>query len=373
MNIHIFIVQLKPSVTKEELFKKIENFVMNAVYEKSSMILFPELTYSQWGNSLQQRTKDGPQIYMKSLEHMKYLTTKYNICMIAGTYIKENNKLYNRMYVWNKGNIITKYDKIHPFTQEIKNNVKKGETLSIFNYKGFKFGIQICYDIRFPEISLSYCNYEPDIILCPSAWLDKDITGDEYNKILNVRSMDTLCYIVSADMTGKIGNIKWKGNSCYSDPLGNIYRTTDMNELGFPITLNKNKIKKAKKLINIWPRKLKYYSIYPEKYDFFEGYKVINKMNKIDKKLLQSKINTIKHPKKCIEMLTVPGNKKIQGCFDASEIDWTNQKDESNYCSDGKTKKMNKLGTNCKNKIVCVNVPKPGVCAPKHYFTDIDF
>lgn len=60
------------------------------------------------------------------------------------------------------------YRKIHlsPFEQT---NYKAGNTVRVFEFKDIKFGIQLCYDAHFPELSTAMALKGADIIFFPHA------------------------------------------------------------------------------------------------------------------------------------------------------------------------------------------------------------
>ena len=85
---------------------------------------------------------------------------EYNITIIPGAFFERKNKVnYNNNslhisspVISNKGIILGRQLKINPFGLQRK-TVKAGTTVQVFETGSFKFGIGICYDIVFPEVS----------------------------------------------------------------------------------------------------------------------------------------------------------------------------------------------------------------------------
>ena len=76
-----------------------------------------------------------------------------------------SNTFYNTSFTLDsEGNVLAKHRKTHLFDIDIPGKITfkesetltAGDTVTSFDYKnGVKFGVGICYDIRFPEMALS--------------------------------------------------------------------------------------------------------------------------------------------------------------------------------------------------------------------------
>lgn len=156
---------------------------------------------------------------------------------------KTINKL---LWIDNKGQIVHSYDKLHLFDVNIKNGPILKESNSVIKgekilppfpvseyYHQFKVGFSICYDIRFPELSLKLFKLGANILTFPSAFTVK--TGKSHWKVLGqTRAIDNQSYVIMAaqcgqhqivDETSDEGSDKVRisyGNSLIIDPWGDI-------------------------------------------------------------------------------------------------------------------------------------------------------
>lgn len=127
------------------------------------------------------------------------------------------------------------YRKIHLFDIALKDQkpIKEsdffayGAQENIFEYKGFKFGSSICYDVRFSELYLKYARQAVDVILVPAAFLVK--TGQaHWDILLRARAIESQCYVLAAAQAGKHVRSdatvfrETYGNSLIVDPWGQI-------------------------------------------------------------------------------------------------------------------------------------------------------
>ncbi|MGI5895157.1 MAG: carbon-nitrogen hydrolase family protein [Candidatus Merdivicinus sp.] len=88
----------------------------------------------------------------KATEAFLQLSRQYQCAVIAGVPEQEENAVYNTAIVLENGKYLGKYRKIHLSDFE-KNFFEAGTENPVFTVHGKKIGVQICFDLWFPEIS----------------------------------------------------------------------------------------------------------------------------------------------------------------------------------------------------------------------------
>uniref|UniRef100_A0A6I8MYG9 CN hydrolase domain-containing protein n=1 Tax=Ornithorhynchus anatinus TaxID=9258 RepID=A0A6I8MYG9_ORNAN len=85
-----------------------------------------------------------------------------------------------------------------------------------------KLGLAICYDLRFPELSLALAQAGAEILTFPSAF--GCITGPaHWEVLLRARAIETQCYVVAAAQCGRHhGQRASYGHSLVVDPWGTV-------------------------------------------------------------------------------------------------------------------------------------------------------
>lgn len=74
--------------------------------------------------------------------------------------------------------------------------------LGIFTIRGFRIGLAICYDIRFPELFRALCiDHSCDVILHPVAW-SKDNSFTAWHSFVKCRAIENQVYFVSVNWAG---------------------------------------------------------------------------------------------------------------------------------------------------------------------------
>jgi len=150
--------------------------------------------------------------------------------------LDEDKKVYNASVLISPNQKLEiTYRKIHLFniTLSGQKSIRESDVFadgtgpSIFEFKGFKFGSSICYDVRFSELYSYYAKHDVDVILIPAAFLVK--TGQaHWDLLLRARAIESQCYVLAAAQAGSHHSSKSDahretyGNSMIIGPWGEI-------------------------------------------------------------------------------------------------------------------------------------------------------
>ena len=118
--------------------------------------------------------------------------------------IKEKNNYYNRgVFVYPSGKVV-KYDKRKSFGLGGEDKFYTvGETETIVKYKDWKINLQICYDLRFPEIARNHeINGIPkyDLLLYVANWPAK--RSEHWKTLLKARAIENQSYVIGVNRVG---------------------------------------------------------------------------------------------------------------------------------------------------------------------------
>lgn len=90
-----------------------------------------------------------------------------------------------------------------------------GKEERIVAYKGWKINLQICFDLRFPELvrnSLVHGKPKYDLLLYVANWPEKRMA--HWDALLKARAIENQCYVAGANRVGVDGNgLTYSGNS----------------------------------------------------------------------------------------------------------------------------------------------------------------
>lgn len=203
-------------------------------------------------------------------EQLAAIAQENDIHLVAGTIpleANESDKVLNSTLVFNPQGIpIARYDKIHLFgfqtesehyeeSATISAGSKPGELKLRINDVDWRFGLSICYDLRFPELYRALG--EVDCHIIPAAFTYT--TGKVHWEILlRARAIENQCYVLSSAQGGVHQNQRrtW-GNSMLIDPWGEVLANLPEGEGFITGTLSKDKLKEVRsKLPALKHRKL---------------------------------------------------------------------------------------------------------------------
>ena len=203
-------------------------------------------------------------------ERLAAIAQENNIYLVAGSIpleAQESNKVLNTSLVFNPlGEQIARYDKIHLFGfQTETERYEESETIAPGSQPGqfqitvngidWRFGLSICYDLRFPELYRALG--EVDCHIIPAAFTYT--TGkDHWEILLRARAIENQCYVLSSAQGGvHINQRRTWGDSMLIDPWGHVLTNLPQGEGLITGTLSKEKLNEVRsKLPALKHRKL---------------------------------------------------------------------------------------------------------------------
>ena len=197
--------------------KNARKYIKEAVKKNISIVVLPELFVI--GYDLERFTEINYD-QDKTIQDISLLAKENNIYIVAGLLEKEGAEYYNSLFVFtNEGIIETIYRKNYLFSLSKENKIfKAGNEIKFFNINNIRFGLLICYDIRFPELSRQYIDEECDVLICSAAFPQPRL--EHWNVLLKARAIENQMYVIASNRVGTDGSLTFLGNSQIIDPWG---------------------------------------------------------------------------------------------------------------------------------------------------------
>jgi omega-amidase len=215
---YLNLVQYNPiwenkEANKEKLLKLIPPGLI-----KDSVLILPEMTLT--GFTMQSNIF-AEDIKGESFQFYSQIATDNNVHVIGGLIEKENESLYNTLVHVNPlGELVSSYRKIHPFSYSSEDKFyMRGNKTVITEIKGWKVGLAICYDLRFPELFRQYAKQKVELIILIANWPEVRIA--QWKPLLCARAIENQCYVAAVNRVGDHLNIHYNGCSSVYDPMGN--------------------------------------------------------------------------------------------------------------------------------------------------------
>jgi len=218
------------------------SLISTAVQKKADFIVFPEMNLTGYTT--------GPDILSISkplddnlVKLFSDTAKKSNTTILIGLAEKTfDDKIYATHLVFYSTGSFEMYRKIHTAPFE-KKYFSAGNEIPVFTSHGLTFGIQLCYDVHFPELSLAMALKNVDVIFIPHA-SPRGSSKEKYEswiRHLRARAFDNGVYIAACNQTGdNTKGLIFPGISVLIGPDGKvIYKAIDGMEEVHMITIEK--------------------------------------------------------------------------------------------------------------------------------------
>ncbi|KAI5949803.1 NIT2 [Candida theae] len=190
--------------------------ILNQAIENHARILFlPEATdylSQNAAHSLELSQQVKSTFLAPLLNHIKALNQSTYVSIGIHLPNSSTTKVENvHLLIDPTGSIISRYQKLHLFDVDVPNGPILKESNSVEPGKEVVrptaiddvaiIGLSICYDIRFPELSLRLRQLGANILTFPSAFTTK--TGEAHWEVLSrARALDSQSFVVNAAQCG---------------------------------------------------------------------------------------------------------------------------------------------------------------------------
>jgi len=190
------------------------------------------------------------------------LAKEHKIYLIGGSLPeKEGDRLYNTCLVFGpQGQLLARHRKMHLFDIDVPGGIRfkesdtlsPGEQITSFDTEYGRFGLGICYDVRFPEYSQILALEKGCDILCfPGAF--NTTTGPlHWELLMRGRAVDNQTF-VAAISPARNPQSKYQawGHSMIVDPWGKVLSTCEEHESIVYADVNLDEVLKIRQAIPV--------------------------------------------------------------------------------------------------------------------------
>jgi predicted amidohydrolase len=223
----IALCQLPVSSSPDVNLMRARDALHEAAADRAELAVFPEATLTRFGSDLRAAAEplDGP--FCCGLAAVAKET---GIAMVAGVFEPApDGRVYNTAVVFDGGGtLVASYRKLHlfdAFTQRESDVVAPGSAVLVTPVAGVPVGVQICYDIRFPELTRALAVGGASLITVSAAWQSGLFKEEHWVTLLRARAIENTVWIAAA---GQVPDPDEKptraptgvGRSMLIDPLG---------------------------------------------------------------------------------------------------------------------------------------------------------
>ena len=222
------LVQMQSSSDKNTNLSASIDYIKRAAKKSADLICFPEfqMAYSPATQTPRDLFDLAEDIKGNFITTLRKSAKEHNIATVATMYERVQSKRLNfrvsdtAAFISSNGLIKSVYRKLHlydalGFKESIKlvsgNRIERPVKTPFGN-----FGLMICYDVRFPEMSRILTLMGAAILVMPSAWVSGIMKEEHWQIMTKSRAIENGVFIVAPN---QIGNI-YSGRSTVIDPFG---------------------------------------------------------------------------------------------------------------------------------------------------------
>lgn len=216
----------------EDNVKRMDSFVREAASAGVDMICFPELSITGYSirEDLHPLTESIPG---STTDHLVKMAKENGIVILAGMIEKgKAKKPYISQIIVGPSGIIGVHRKTHLSPLE-RNVYQPGREIKSFSYDDITFGIQLCYESHFPELSTVMSLQGVDVIFFPYASPNKNPKDkrESWSRTLPARAFDNGVFVVACNQAGGNGRgLYFPGVIVILGPTGKILYQYTGNE-----------------------------------------------------------------------------------------------------------------------------------------------
>jgi N-carbamoylputrescine amidase len=210
----------------EHNLNRMGSWIKAARKQGAGLVCFPELNVTGYSNRPEIKDSAEP-IPGPASQCLQQMARTEHIVILAGMAEKDKKgRIFASHLVMTPQGISGIYRKLHIAPSE-KGLFSPGNKVPLFDIQGIKFGIQLCYDAHFPELSSRMAVDGAEIIFVPHASPRGTPQGklESWMRHLPARAFDNSVFVVACNQTGKNRKgLEFPGISVILEPSGDILK-----------------------------------------------------------------------------------------------------------------------------------------------------
>jgi omega-amidase len=196
-------IQLRVTADKDQNLMRVRSVVREAAQSGARVVALPECFNSPYGNkyfaTYAESVPDGA-----TSRCLQEIASENKVLLIGGSIPeRDGDKLYNTSVVYSEsGALLAKFRKMHLFDVAIKGGITfqesltltAGDDFALFDSSFGRFGLGICYDVRFAPLAQLYAKQGAQFLVYPGAF--NTVTGPLHWELLaRARAVDNQLFV----------------------------------------------------------------------------------------------------------------------------------------------------------------------------------
>lgn len=198
--------------------------------EKADVYVLPEMFSTGFATQPEGIAEDMEQGSCTSLEWMKQMASELDAAVAGSIAImEESGNYFNRFCFVRPDGVCSFYDKHHLFTYGGEHHrYTAGAERVVAEFRGVRFLLQICYDLRFPVFARNRAEEPYDAIIYVASWPTPRV--EAWLALLRARAIENQCYVCAVNRVGTDPSCQYSGGTLLVDPYGTVVSQCPMGE-----------------------------------------------------------------------------------------------------------------------------------------------
>lgn len=163
-------------------------------------------------------------------ERTAEIARAHEVLFVFGMPEREGGNVYNSLIALDAaGNELGRYRKTHLWAAESK-WATPGDQFVTFKTEYAHFGLMLCYDTRFPEVSRALALQGVEVALVASAWRSTHV--EEWRFCARARALDNGIFLAGSDAILEAEHFTCAGGSLIAGPDGRVMASANYGEEG---------------------------------------------------------------------------------------------------------------------------------------------
>jgi predicted amidohydrolase len=219
----VAVAQFAPTADTAANLDEIGRLTALATNRGAQVVVFPEYSsafVNPFDESLASLAQDLDGEFTRALAD---LAARSGAVIVAGLLERglAGDRVHNTVVAVGADGIRSHYRKLHlydAFGQRESDWIQPGpiEQPRLFEVGGIRFGVQTCYDLRFPEVTRLVVGAGADVVVVPAEWVRGPLKEHHWRTLLQARAIENTVYVAGADHPPPLG----VGDSMIVDPEG---------------------------------------------------------------------------------------------------------------------------------------------------------
>lgn len=184
----------------------------------------------------------------RTLRWMQDVAQRYNFAVVGSVVDREGECYYNRLYFVKPTGEVEHYDKHHLFSVGGEDRrFTAGDRRKVVEWRGVRYLLEVCYDLRFPVWSRQRGDY--DAIIYSALWPKP--RRAVWRTLLQARAIENQAWVIGVNRVGAEPELEYVGDSMVVDHLGRIVADAEDRECVEVVALESDDIERFRARFNV--------------------------------------------------------------------------------------------------------------------------